>query len=1093
MRNELTKGTVLRLTADDMFCEISISQTIGQGANCLVYEGEILSGFAEGARCRIKECYPSRTEISRNGSQITWENTYQRDKAFDRFKAAHSLIVSLRNEDTLGNNITNAGLFYGNGTIYSVMEMNYGAVDEQDYTEDLSVLFEEVRVLSDVIGRLHEKGYLHLDIKPQNYLVSYSPNVSVWLFDVDSISSLEELRSGTAQISCTARWAAPESFLAQRRRLAPATDLYSIGAVLFEKIMGRPVQEEDTRPWAQWNFDNTGFNNVNPLVFKKLGDIFRKTLSVSIKKRYQNAGELSQALTEIRDLAKKQPYLQHSVFGTIDPFFDREERIDAINSAFSGGHRMVFIEGMPGIGKTELLKRYALIHQKNYDVILFSYFPGSIEQLFEDIDIQNFEGTIQEKSRCLKNLLSTRVLWIIDGFDEMPANGIEDLKKLDCHILLSGSLKWDKYLDVVPCVVEEMPFDFQLQLFMHAYGSRLSASERKIAAQIVSAVKGHTLSILLLAKQIRRGFIGFGEALSDLHKHGFVGTSGEWIRYEKDGKLYYEELAKILDLIFNVEGFLDNSPDSQKKASVLRNLAMFNNFKVKTAEFADWMGAGSKRYINELIETYWIHEERIHGISYLSMHAVVAELVSRKLGCSHDLCSEVFAHIQVFANDFSAKYKTPVLERRYTYGNDTIEGADSIYYSSHISLINQYLNKHSPSEINEIIFWIDVIEKLCWHAGGLSRRTEGIWNFLCSVWRSQELRKLAGTDSEVKIATVMGLISMIDNDYWKAREYITNAFSLLNSLPNGGYEVAFRVCFTCYVCMSSLGFAREWDKNAPGFSGFLDTVKAMWLKLLENGSAVDGCISVTHADIENIYKDFLFWAQCDRDMCMRRFFEVAEAYNNEHPADCDAENTALKLQRELLDQITTVTTSKIQIDTLEKKLEFGGSVDECEKRELKMLLSHWIANKDLPHVDSAKTSKTCKCYTNIYAILLLIAVLIDDKDEIKRAYSVLMHCDIRTISLFSKEASPVRLYGGKWLLESAHAVGSNDLALRYIDELVEMLECEIRGGLLQESALFGLLTSLLECCAQGKYSEICAKYHAYRYRRFSHFLPEKIQ
>lgn len=1086
MRNELTKGTVLHLTADDMFCEISISQTIGQGANCLVYEGEILSGFAVGARCRIKECYPSRAEISRNGSQIAWGNTYQRDKAFDRFKAAHSLIISLRNEDTLGNNITNAGLFYGNGTIYSVMEMNYGTVDEQNYTENLSVLFEEVRVLCDVIGRLHENGYLHLDIKPQNYLVSYSPNVSVWLFDVDSISPLEELRSGTAQISYTAQWAAPESFLGYRCQLAPATDLYSIGAVLFEKIMGRPVQEEDTRPWVRWNFDNTGFNNVNPLVFKKLGDIFRKTLSVSIEDRYQNAGELSEALAEIRDLAKKQPYLKPSVLSSVEPFLDREDRIKAIDNAFSSGKRIVFVEGMPGIGKTELVKRYALLHQKDYDVILFSRYPGSIEHLFADVDIRNFEGTIQEKESCLKNLLSRSVLWVIDGFDDMPTNGIEALRKIDCHILLSGSVRWEKYLGEIPCVVAEMPFEFQLQLFAYAYGSRLSASERKIAAQIVSAVKGHTLSILLLAKQIRRGFIGLDEALSDLHRHGFVGTSGEWIRYEKDGKLYYEELAQILEIIFDIEGFLVNNPDSQRKASVLRNLAMFNNFKVKTAEFADWMGAGSKRYINELIETYWIHEERIQGVSYLSMHAVVAELVSRKLGCSHDLCPEVFAHIQVFANDFSAKYKTPVLERELIYGRESVLDSDAIQLDSYISLISQYLNMHVPTAISEIVFWIDIIEKLCCRNGKLAYHADGIWNFLQTVWNNPDLRGVAGPVAEVKIATSFVLISMVKECFSDACTYLRDAFSLLDSLPNGGHQTAFRIAYSCYTLWPNMVFGKSGAKEDPAYSEFSGALEEMWQELLAHNSGEAKVADITYSDIWNIYNDFLFWAYASENQYELRLLQVALSEGVLQNDDCKQDDVQ-KIVDDLCDQIASVSSNKVCIDSHGVEVKLYGSLDEWEKTELKRILTCWKRHELLLGLNSCDQIFPCVICTRIYGILLFIAVLIDEKNEIENLYSTMMHCEMHTAEICQKAGveAGLALEGAKWFFEAGYLTGAKDLAFQYTDELLEKLDEKVRAGAMTDYNMYTMLRALFGYSIKWHDDAIGKKYRSYIFSRFS--------
>ena len=202
------------------------------------------------------------------------------------------MIVELRNSEEVGNNITTALLCEGNGTLYSVMEVNHASTFDQQRGLSLYQVLETLRILTDIVGALHQKGFLHLDIKPENYLVSYRPTTNIWLFDVDSLVSMEALRAGTIlACSYSPDWAAPEQIRGLTNKYCPATDLYAIGAILFQQIMGRPVNNADTGLFAEWTMTGGLFEKVNPKIKRYLRTIFQKTLAASIKRRYQSAAE----------------------------------------------------------------------------------------------------------------------------------------------------------------------------------------------------------------------------------------------------------------------------------------------------------------------------------------------------------------------------------------------------------------------------------------------------------------------------------------------------------------------------------------------------------------------------------------------------------------------------------------------------------------------------------------------------------------------------------------------------------------------------------------------------------------------------------
>ena len=137
-------------------------------------------------------------------SALAWESEDERDRAFQKLRTTHELLLRLRNNDEIGDSIVISSLYEGNGTLYMVMELNHAVTYDKDGDVSLHETLDTIRVLATHVRQLHRMGYLHLDIKPSNFLVRHHPSTAVWLFDVDSFTSLQEIASGNAvQCTCT--------------------------------------------------------------------------------------------------------------------------------------------------------------------------------------------------------------------------------------------------------------------------------------------------------------------------------------------------------------------------------------------------------------------------------------------------------------------------------------------------------------------------------------------------------------------------------------------------------------------------------------------------------------------------------------------------------------------------------------------------------------------------------------------------------------------------------------------------------------------------------------------------------------------------
>lgn len=179
-----------------------------------------------------------------------------------------------------------------------------------------------VALLGDAMQHAHDHGILHRDLKPANILLAVEDPSAGGSDDADPSRAAAEtpisavvpkvadfglakrLEDGagltqSGDILGTPSYMAPEQAAGSLAGLGPATDLYALGAILYECLTGRPpfLGPEPFQVLAQVLQDEpVPVRGLQPGVPKDLETICLKCLEKAPPRRYPSAGALAQDL-----------------------------------------------------------------------------------------------------------------------------------------------------------------------------------------------------------------------------------------------------------------------------------------------------------------------------------------------------------------------------------------------------------------------------------------------------------------------------------------------------------------------------------------------------------------------------------------------------------------------------------------------------------------------------------------------------------------------------------------------------------------------------------------------------------------------------
>ncbi len=161
-----------------------------------------------------------------------------------------------------------------------------------------------VKTVAEAVHFAHQAGTLHRDLKPANILLTSDdvPHVTDFglakiLEEVDDESRAELTASG--QILGTPSYMSPEQAAGRQNLVGPASDIYSLGAILYACLTGRAPFVADTPIDTLMQVihkESVPPRQLNPAVPQDLETICLKCLNKEPHKRYGTAQELADDL-----------------------------------------------------------------------------------------------------------------------------------------------------------------------------------------------------------------------------------------------------------------------------------------------------------------------------------------------------------------------------------------------------------------------------------------------------------------------------------------------------------------------------------------------------------------------------------------------------------------------------------------------------------------------------------------------------------------------------------------------------------------------------------------------------------------------------
>lgn len=313
----------------------------------------------------------------------------------------------------------------------------------------LKEFFDVTLQLALVLNKVHESGIIHGGIKPNNILID-PVNMSLRIIDFASPFDVRDISHFIYDkhfVDETLPYTSPEQTGRINHRVGFSTDMYSMGILFFEMLIGRPpYQSEDPLELIHYHLaaDLPNMTSIDAGIPAILSQIVAKLCIKEPEKRYQSCYGLYSDLHRCQ-----QTYLQTGICPSfplgvydynhrvifISKMVGRRDEADLILSEYQHvihkQFRSLFISGYSGIGKTRLIQELQrpLVENRGY------FTSGKFDQYQKNIPyssliqaLRNLMRTFLTESNARLKIWNERISGALEGQGKIITDVIPELE-----------------------------------------------------------------------------------------------------------------------------------------------------------------------------------------------------------------------------------------------------------------------------------------------------------------------------------------------------------------------------------------------------------------------------------------------------------------------------------------------------------------------------------------------------------------------------------------------------------------------------------------------------------------------------------------
>ena len=351
------------------------------------------------------------------------------------------------------------------------------------------------------------------------------------------------------------------------------------------------------------------------------------------------------------------------------PFFiGREQEIRQVHDLLQR-ENVLFLQGMGGIGKSEIAKGYAKTYADAYDTVMFASYQGSILDMVngQDISIEGLqrntaygedaesaEAFFTRKLQTLKALSDERTLLIVDNFDVKFDPYLEELVAGPYRVLITSRFAHKDYPSLPVGPLEDM--NHLRQIFSRNCETAIRGKTQEIVDEMIRLVGGHTITIELIAKQMEASFLTPEEMLTLLRKGG--ANSGAEEEVERDGK--EKSAFDFIKDLFSLSAL------SEEEKYLLKCMCLVPITGIHVRKLKEYLELKNLNVVNQLVSKSWLMMEQ--ETKFIKLHPIIGDVVKAELKPDQTFCAQ---YIRGLWKDLKPAWFMTLQERneKWPYGD----------------------------------------------------------------------------------------------------------------------------------------------------------------------------------------------------------------------------------------------------------------------------------------------------------------------------------------------------------------------------------------------------------------------------------------